>query len=113
MPAKLSKRINALRYICQQILAVPPIRWAELDEAVVGKSETFRHIIAQSGGKNAAAVIALQHATERVPVEKIAEFQILSQHVEAFVPAEPLQFGWVNAAVHPGGERATFETVTA
>ena len=35
----------------------------------------------------------LQHFTQRVAVEQVAEFQIFAEHVEALVPAEPLELG--------------------
>ena len=39
-------------------------------------------------------------------LEKIAEFGVLTEHVEALVAAEPLQLGRMDAALHAGGERA-------
>jgi hypothetical protein len=41
-------------------------------------------------------------------VEQVAEFRILAEHVEALVPAEPLELGRVLA----GGERAAFAAPT-
>jgi len=44
-------------------------------------------------------------------LEKIAEFEVLAEHVEALVAAEPLQLGRMDAALHAGGERAALEAL--
>ena len=48
-----------------------------------------------------------------MPFEQVAEFQILTEHVKALVPAEPLQFCRMDTAIHACGERAAFEAVAA
>jgi len=48
-----------------------------------------------------------------MPVERVAEFKILVEHRVAFVPAELLGPGRVDAAIHAGGERAALEAVAA
>jgi hypothetical protein len=48
-----------------------------------------------------------------VTVEQVTEFEVLAQHVEALVAAEPLQLGRMDAAVHAGGQGATLAAVAA
>ena len=46
----------------------------------------------------------LKHPIERVPLEQIAELQVLPEHVETLVAAEPFELGRMFAAVHARGE---------
>lgn len=48
-----------------------------------------------------------------MPLKHIAKLEILPEHVKTLVPAEPLQLGWMDAAIHAGREGAAFETVPA
>ena len=80
-----------------------------------------RSACAGSGGALRASVTARaaiawrasEHAAERMAVEQIAEFEVLAEHVEALVAAEPLQLGRMDAALHAGGQRAALEAVAA
>ena len=45
--------------------------------------------------------------------EQVAELQIFAEHVEALVPAEPLELGGVGAGSHAGAEGAAFQAVAA
>ena len=47
----------------------------------------------------------LQNSTKRGTVEQVAKFQVIAEHLVTLMPAEPLQFGGVHAAVHAGGQR--------
>ena len=46
-------------------------------------------------------------------LEQIVKLQILTKHLVAFVPAEVLQFGWMNPTIHSGRKRAAFRAVAA
>ena len=59
------------------------------------------------------AALWLENSAERVAFEQVAELEIVAEHVEALVPAEPLEVGGVDAVLHAGGERAAFEAVAA
>lgn len=56
---------------------------------------------------------SLQHTTERVCLERVAELEVLIEHGVALVPAELLEPGEMHAEVHAGGERAALEAVSA
>src|SRR5208337_1624971 len=60
-----------------------------------------------------AAATCSQHAVKRVSLEQIAKLQILPEHVETLVAAEPLELGRMFATVHASGERAALEAVSA
>ncbi len=45
--------------------------------------------------------------------KQIAELQIFAKNVKALLPAEPLQFGRMDTAIHASGERAAFEAMAA
>ena len=56
---------------------------------------------------------ALQDAAKGMPLEWIAGFQILVEHVVALVPAEPLELGGMHPTIHPRCHRTPFEAVAA
>ena len=48
-----------------------------------------------------------------MPIEQVAELEILAEHVKTLVAAEPLELGGVRAHGHAGAEGAAFEAVAA
>ena len=48
-----------------------------------------------------------------MPLEQVAEFQILAEHVKTLVAAEPPELGGMRARLHAGAEGAAFEAVAA
>ena len=46
-------------------------------------------------------------------LEQVAELEVFAEHVEALVPAEPLELAGMRCLLHAGGERAALEAVAA
>src|ERR1700712_5644984 len=55
----------------------------------------------------------LQHAAERVSLERVAEFEVVVEHGIALVASKLFQPGGVDAAIHAGGQGAALEAVAA
>ena len=61
----------------------------------------------------AGAVRPSQDAGQWLPVERVAEFEILVQHRVTLVPAQLLEARGVHAPVHARGNRAEIKAVAA
>ena len=48
-----------------------------------------------------------------MPLEQIAELQILAEHIETLMATEALELGRMGTALHAGGQRPAFQAVAA